>query len=163
MRGKRWSAGLAFVLIALVIGFAAWRVAHSSDALECYACKRPIHAHTRTVALVNGHQRLFCCPACALSEHEQENKPLKITQLTSFLTGAALSPSEAFVVRGSNVNMCITTEGIIDADKRSAAAVYDRCAPSIVAFAKVTDAAEFARVHGGKVMPFQEAAAAYAR
>ena len=163
MQHKRWFAGMAVVIVALALGFAAWRSVRISDSAECYACKRLIHAHTRTLAFVKGHSRVFCCPACALSERQQEKEAVKVTQLTSFLTGEALSPTDAYVVRGSSVNMCMTTQEPIDADKRGAAVVYDRCAPSLIAFAGRTEAAEFARTHGGRVMPFQEAAAAYAK
>jgi hypothetical protein len=160
---KRWFTAAAFVSIALAIGFTMWNSAHSSDSAECYACSRRIHAHTRTVAFLKGHSRVFCCPACALSEHQQENTPVRITQLTSFLTGRPISPNGAYLVRGSNVNMCTTTQAIINADKRDAGMVYDRCAPSLIAFASRAEAADFARAHGGTVMPFQEAASALAR
>ena len=83
--------------------------------------------------------------------------------MTSFLTGRPISPNGAYLVRGSNVNMCTTTQAIINADKRDAGMVYDRCAPSLIAFASRAEAADFARAHGGTVMPFQEAASALAR
>jgi nitrous oxide reductase accessory protein NosL len=40
---------------------------------------------------------------------------------------------------------------------------YDRCAPSLIAFGQKSDAAEFARAHGGEVLPFGEVAAAFAK
>jgi hypothetical protein len=140
-----------------------WRSFRSSSANECYACKRPIHAHTRTVALVNGRLEQFCCPACALSEHEQEGKPVRVTQLTSFLTGASLSPDSAYLVKGSDINMCAMSHGMIDADKQTADVHYDRCAPSLLAFAQQSEAADFARQHGGEVLAFKDAAAAFTK
>jgi hypothetical protein len=115
----------------------------------------------RTIALINGKPRVFCCPACALSEHQQEGKPIRITELTAFLTGGKLSPNQAFVVKGSDVNMCARTQELIDADKRPADLRYDRCAPSLLAFALRREAAEFARVHGGEVILFSELASAF--
>jgi hypothetical protein len=113
--------------------------------------------------LVSGRTRLFCCPACALSEHEQEVKPIRVTELTAFLTGAELSPSDAFVVRGSDVNMCARTHELLDQDKRSADVHYDRCAPSMLAFAQRDEAVRFAREHGGEVLPFKEIVAEFSR
>jgi hypothetical protein len=110
--------------------------------------------------MVNGRPRLFCCPACALSQHEQAGKPIQVTQLTSFLDGKSLSPENAYLVKGSDVNVCERTQEHAEEHKRPADLRYDRCAPSLIAFAQRGEALEFAREHGGEVMPFKEAAAA---
>jgi hypothetical protein len=162
--GRRgWFSALVAAILAAALGYAGLKAFHASNAEECYACRRLIHAHSRTVALANGHARHFCCPACALSEHEQEGKPVKVTKLTSFLTGATLLPDSAYVVKGSDVNMCATTHGIITADKRPAAVHFDRCAPSLLAFAQRSEAVAFAREHGGEVLAFQEVSTAFAK
>src|ERR1039457_5751602 len=118
MERRSWFAAVIGVAVLAILGYAGLRTFGYSNADECYACKRPIHAHSKTVAVVNGHRRLFCCPACALSQHEQAGKPVEGTQLTSFPTGKALSPEDAYLVKGSNVNMCERTQGLIDNDKR---------------------------------------------
>src|SRR5437879_3985909 len=161
-RSVRFGA-FAAVLAVLVLGYAGWRSFSNSNGDRCYACNRSIHAHSKTVALVNGHSQRFCCPACALSQHEQTGKPVQITQLTSFLTGKALSPDQAFLVKASDVNMCERTKEVLDADKHAADLRYDRCAPSLLAFAERNDGVEFARRHGGEVLPFSQAAAAFAK
>lgn len=163
MRRKGWITGLAVVVASLALACVGWWEFRPANAEACYACKRSIHAHSKTVASVNGHSRLFCCPACALSEHEQERKPVRITQLTSYLTGASLSPDSAYLVKGSDVNMCVASHEIIDGDKRAADAHYDRCVPSLLAFAQRSEAADFAREHGGHVLAFKDAAAAFAQ
>jgi len=163
MERRVWLSGLAVVLVIFALGYAGWTTFAHATADECYACKRPIHAHSRTVAVMDGHSRLFCCPACALSEHQQAGKPVRITQLTSFLTSKPLAPDSAFVVKGSEVNMCERTKELITADKRPADLHYDRCAPSLIGFAEKNDAVQFARQHGGEVMAFHEAAAGFAK
>jgi hypothetical protein len=155
--------GLAGVLAALALLYAGWTTFARADADRCYACTRPIHAHSKTVAFTDGRSRLFCCPACALSQRQQTGKPVSITQLTSFLTGKALAPDNAFVVKASDVNMCERTKELTDAGKRPADLRYDRCAPSLIAFAVRNDAVQFAREHGGEVMPFSQAAAAFTK
>ena len=161
MTGRRWFVVLVVVAVAVGLGYAAWHVYGGSQTEQCYACQRVVHAHMRTMAMINGKPRVFCCPACALSEHQQEGKPIRITELTAFLTGGKLSPNQAFVVKGSDVNMCARTQELIDADKRPADLHYDRCAPSLLAFALRREAAEFARVHGGEVILFSELASAF--
>jgi len=158
MHWRSWSGRLLFILVWAAFAYTGWSTYHHPSLDECYACKRPIHAHSRTVASVNGHQRVFCCPACALSQHEQTGKPVAITQLTSFLTGKALSPDQAYIVRGSRVNMCERTQKGIDADKQPVDLRYDRCAPSLIAFAERDQAIQFTREHGGEVRPFSEIA-----
>jgi hypothetical protein len=158
-----WLGAFVGVLVLAILGYAGWRTFGYSNPGECYACKRPIHAHTKTQAVANGHARLFCCPACALSLHEQAGKAVQVTRLTSFLNGKALAPENAYVVRGSNVNMCERTHELMQEDKRPADLRYDRCSPSLIAFAQRGEALEFARDHGGEVLPFKEAAAAFVK
>ena len=98
-----------------------------------------------------------------LAQHQQMGKPVQITQVTSFTTGKAISPGSAYVVQGSSVNMCETKHEVMDADKRPADLRYDRCAPSLIAFAQRDEAVEFAREHGGDVKPFTELTAAMAK
>lgn len=162
MGNRPWFAWAVCLFVALGIGYAGW-TAFSRPDEQCYACNRPIHAHSKTVATIGGKSRLFCCPACALSQHEQAGKPVAITALTSYSTGKALSPDRAYVVRGSNVNMCETKREIIGQDNRPADLRYDRCAPSLIAFGSREEAAAFTREHGGEVRPFREIAAAFAK
>ena len=161
MRVGRVVARVAVIAIAIGLGYVAINAYRRAQPLECYACKRPIHAHSRAVAVVGGHARVFCCPACALSEERQEGKPIDVKELTAFLTGEKLLPDNSYVVRGSDVNMCARTHELLDADKRAADIHYDRCAPSLLAFRAKAEAVEFSRQHGGAVQTFSEAAAEF--
>jgi hypothetical protein len=86
----------------------------------------------------------------------QEGKPIRVTELTAFLSGAKLLPDHAFIVKGSDVNMCARSHEMMSADKREASIHFDRCSPSLIAFGERSEAAEFARQHGGEVAPFSE-------
>ncbi len=154
MTGRRWLAAAALAVACTGLAYIAFTAYRGSQPEECYACQRPIHAHTRTIAIERGKPTVFCCPACALSEHEQEGNPIRVTQLTAFLTGAKLSPDHAFIVEGSDTNLCARTHGLMDMDKRPADVRFDRCSPSLLAFAQRSEAVEFAREHGGEVAPF---------
>ena len=162
-RARQFAVFAIVAVVFLAAGYAGWRVYQRTQPEQCYACQRPIHAHSRTVATDKGGTRLFCCPACALSEQRQEGKTVRVRELTAFLSGAKLSPDDAYVVKGSDVNMCAQAHEMIDADKRPADVHYDRCAPSLLAFAKEGEAIQFAREHGGTVLPFREVAASYAK
>jgi len=163
MTGKHWLAILLVTAVVAGLGYAGLRVYRDSQSESCYACQRPVHAHMRTVAISHGKPRVFCCPACALAEREQEGKPIRIIELTDFQTGAKLSPAVAFVVKGSDVNMCARTHELMDADKRAADVAYDRCAPSLLAFGNQSDAVHFTRAHGGEVLKFTAVVGALSR
>ena len=163
MQTGRYLAAAAALAIAIglgVIGVTAYRRAQPE---VCHACRRPIHMHSRTVAQVGGEARTFCCPACAFSEQQQEGKTIRVTELTAFATGAKLAPDNAWVVRGSDINMCAQTHELLDSEKRAAEVLYDRCAPSLLAFPGKAEAVEFSRRHGGEVLPFAAAVAALRR
>ena len=106
---------------------------------------------------------LFCCPACALTAHDQNGKAVRVVELTDYETNAALSPDRAYVVRGSDVNPCAQSDGPVGPDKQPTVVHFDRCSPSLLAFATGQSAASFAREHGGEVFSFSDFAAAYSR
>jgi hypothetical protein len=137
---------IAGVALVILLGILLLELRGTSEV--CYVCQRPLHAHSKTVAVAGGRARLFCCPACALSQHA------KVTRLTSFATSAPLAPGNAWAVRGSDVNMCVRAQELIGANKRAADLRYDRCLPGILAFARREEAAQFASEHGGEVLRF---------
>lgn len=163
MAPRHWAVGLVMAAIVAGLVFMGYEAYARPNADLCFACRRMVHPEMRTIAVVNGHARIFCCPACALSEHEQVGRPVRVTEVTGFLTGARLAPDNTFVVRGSDVNMCARKRELLDADKRRAGMQYDRCLPSMLAFRMRSDAEEFAREHGGEVLPFRRIVSAYVR
>jgi hypothetical protein len=153
---------LLSVLLLSGIAYAAWRFVHSRDARMCTACQRPIHGNSRTLALVEGQKRSYCCPACALSEHVQSGKPVEVISLTDHVTGKPVEPATAYLVYGSSHNSCTHhVQQKASSDKRPLEAHFDRCSPSILAFATRELAAAFARENGGRVLPFGELGAKF--
>jgi hypothetical protein len=112
----------------------------------------------RTVAIFEGRQEAFCCPACALTEHRQTGRAVRVVRFTDFDTGAAVPPERAFLVRDSDLNMCAHRHVMMGADKHASGEHFDRCSPSIVAFASDEAAARFVDAHGGRVVRFPELA-----
>lgn len=146
-------AGLAFVLIfAAGLGYAAWRMAAGPPV--CRACGRAVHAEMRTVALLGGKREVFCCPSCARSAAAQAHRRIQFERLSDYLTGRPLDPAGAFTVTGSDVIPCVRTRQIIDREARAMPMEFDRCAPSIIAFADRNSAEQFAAQHGGAVSKF---------
>jgi hypothetical protein len=152
---------LAVLLSVGLAGYAGWSYVQQRSSHFCNACQRPVHATSRTIAVSSGGSNAtYCCPACALSEHQQTAKPLQLVELTDYLTGRPLPPAQAFLVRNSDVNSCRHDEAApITANKRPLHVHYDRCSPSILSFTDRAAATRFAAQHGGQVLPSSELAA----
>jgi len=152
--------GLCIVLaLALGLGYAAWRMKSTSQVAACEVCSRAIHADMRTVALVGDRREVFCCPSCALSAGAQTHKPVRFEQLADYQTGHPLRPADAFAVKGSDVIPCVHTHQMLNRDGQPVPMEFDRCSPSIIAFADRTSAARFASEHGGQTGAFLQSVA----
>ena len=158
-----WFGAAVVLAVVLGLGYAGWRISRFSEPQVCQVCNRPIHAHSRTVGLVGDRRELFCCPACASTTHDQDGRPVRIVELTDYETGSPLSPSQAYIVRGSDVNTCAQQHGPVGPDKQPTHIHFDRCSPSLLAFAGREAAARFAKEHGGDLLSFSELAASYSR
>lgn len=152
---------LLVVGIAGVLGYTAYRYVKSRDRAVCPACVREIHPHSRTVAAAGGGTIQYCCPACALRQRSQSGNPLRIVELTNHPDGTPLEPADAAVVVGSDVNPCLSHEPAVGQDSQPMNLSFDRCEPSILAFATRDGAESFARVHGGRVMTFRALSAEF--
>ena len=153
---------LVFAVLLAGAGYVGWKYVQQRHTHACAACLRPVHANTRTVAKVGAKSASYCCPACALSVHQQSRVPVEVVELTDHETGARLRPEEAFLVRGSDVNSCARhMEALIQQDKRPMEAHYDRCAPSLLAFSRRDSAAAFIREHGGQILRYENVAAMF--
>lgn len=151
--------GIAMIAATVLVG---WRIYHDRANESCKACSRAVHAHMRTLAMVDGQRANYCCPACALSDHQQSGKPVEITELTDFQTNAALEPSHAFIVRNSDLNPCLEhRHPAVGEGGQPLEAHFDRCAPSVLSFRDRESANAFARNHGGNVSRFADFAAQF--
>ncbi len=143
------------VLVGIGVGllYVAWRLTSTTAEAVCEVCNRPVHMETRTVALIGGEREVFCCPTCAVHAAQQAGNELEFVKFTDYATGWPVEPKDAFLVRGSDVNPCLAHEPevLTDMEKQPAAITFDRCAPSILAFATREAAEDFIREHGGEL------------
>jgi hypothetical protein len=119
-------------------------------------CKRDLHKHTRTVAIVDRNREAFCCPTCAFAARTQGRAAVRIVELSDYNTHTPLNPESAVIVRDSDHNPCMQQHSMIDHTKHPQQVTYDRCSPSIIAFASRAAAERFQAQHGGKVIAFTE-------
>ena len=149
-------ASIVAILVLAAVGYAAWHFVKQRSAQSCKACARPVHSHMKTVAIVDGKRTVYCCPACALSEHQQSGKPVQVVELTDYLSSGPLKPETSFVVRNSDVNPCLQHHPAVGENSQPLEAHFDRCTPSVLVFQDQKSAAAFASKHGGQVVSFSD-------
>ena len=162
MRERTLPLVLLFAVLLAGAGYAGWKYVQERESHACAACLRPVHENTRTVATIGGKRSDYCCPACALSQHQQAKVSVEVVQLTDHDSGVRLDPARSFLVRGSDVNSCSRhMSAMVHHDKRPMEAHYDRCAPSLVAFGSRDAAASFIQQHGGQILRYENVAAMF--
>lgn len=161
MSRKRF-VGVTFgILLLSGLGYSTFRLVGQREGQSCKACGRPVHSHSRTVARIDGNRGVYCCPACALSEHQQAGTPIEVVELTDYATSQSLDPRKAWVVRNSDVNPCLRHDAVLSPDKQPLHSHFDRCAPSMLAFGSSSAAQSFVREHGGQVVAFSDLASTF--
>lgn len=142
------AAGLALVVGALLGG---WYVLRQQAPAFCEISGRPIHGNMHTVAWVNGERLHACCPRCPLTLASQAEKKVQLLEVTDFATGKRLRPGGAYFVEGSQVHACSGPRVKRDEASTPFVQLFDRCEPSLLAFADEQVARDFVVQNGGAV------------
>ena len=140
----------AFVLLALAAG-GYWLLRRTEPDI-CRICQREIHAQSRAIVEMDGKRERVCCVRCELTLEVQQHKPVRLMEVTDYASTKPLSPAAAYFVEGSRIVLCEKHEPLLDETKQPHPRVFDRCEPSLYAFARREDAEAFARENGGFVL-----------
>ncbi len=146
---------MSIVVLALFATAGYWLLQRSSPT-ECKVCRREIHAAARAVIEVDGKREAVCCVRCAMTLDEQEQKPVRLVEVTDYVRRTALAPKDAFYVEGSRIVLCRSHEAHVDEAKHPQARIFDRCEPSVYAFSRREEADAFAAENGGVVLRLGE-------
>jgi hypothetical protein len=151
---KRYSPALTGLVL---LGLGAWlfylvqsgRIAKGSPV--CSVCQRPLHqAQVFVVVSENGPERRTCCPRCGLRfTIESGAKPF---QATDFSNGKLIDAQGAYYLEGSDLMQCCTSTTMRTDTGIICEMHYDRCMPSLVAFANVKEAQAYQQEHGGHLI-----------
>jgi nitrous oxide reductase accessory protein NosL len=90
---------------------------------------------------------------------EAMEQPARSLEATDFATGHWIDAMKATFVSGSDMKGCAMPSAQRDAQGCCMYVAYDRCLPSLVAFADKPAAVEFQKQHGGDVQSFAELSA----
>jgi hypothetical protein len=91
---------------------------------------------------------------------ESNGKP---SQATDFSNGKLINAESAFYLEGSDLMQCCTSTTMRTDSGTICEMHYDRCMPSLVAFANLQDAQSYQQEHGGRVIELAEARASVAQ
>jgi hypothetical protein len=118
---------------------------------HCAVCDRAeCQAVAFRVTLPAGRKVETCCARCGL-HYLNANSAATRAEATDFPTGHWMDAGAAYYVSGSDVHPCASMKTQRDAQGCCVFKGYDRCLPSLVAFANEADARSFARQNGGTV------------
>ena len=149
------TSAIGLVLLGL-LGLGYYRMMVKESEAFCGFCHRPIHAHARVVAEVGGSRRTVCCARCAMTEAFQEKKPVRLIEVTDYVSGKTLKPEEAYFVEESRKVLCDHDAAMFDETKHPHPLAFDRCSPGAYAFARREDAEAFTQENGGVVLQLNE-------
>lgn len=138
------------VVAAALIGASLW-VLKRQERDICGVCRREIRAQARAVIEVDGKREPVCCARCALTLMRQLGKPVRLVEVTDYASSRPMRPDDAYYVEGSRIILCEKHEPMLDGTKHPYDRAFDRCEPSLYAFARRADAEQFAQEYGGVV------------
>lgn len=153
MRIKSFWRGLTVFVAGVVLVATTWHLINHRRANVCPFSGREIHPQTRTLVNIDGKNYETCCVRCAIIEAQQTGKPLRVLKVADFQTSKLLSPTDAWFVEGSEVNLCMSMSHAAESPGRESVYIrgFDRCTPSTLAFSNERQAREFIAQHGGSL------------
>jgi hypothetical protein len=147
--------GILFVVAAA--GVYGWfRYINHPKPVACGYCLRPLRANLMVTAEIAGKRTQVCCARCAITEANQERKPLRLIEVHDYSTGRAVPPQGAWFVEGSQVMACSHHAMHMDEMKDTQELAFDRCSPSTLAFASRENADAFVAQNGGAILSLSQ-------
>lgn len=110
------------------------------------------------VALASGKRVETCCPRCGLHYLRSTRQSARSIEATDLSTGRWIDATRAVFVEDSDVAACAAMETRRDAQGCCYVKGFDRCLPSLVAFASADAARAFQQQHGGRIVAFDSLA-----
>ena len=148
--------GLAVICLAAMFGYLVWEGRIAGGKPVCEVCKRVIQAGTSfRIARPDGSMRAVCCPRCGLASVIQNGG--RALDAVDFTTKKRIGAGEAIYLEGSDIMECCMSTGFRSDEGAYQKMAYDRCMPSLLAFARREDAETVRQEHGGRIISFEEA------
>ena len=126
MNSRRTVLTVIFLVVAGagVIGWLRF-VVHPTP-VACRYCNRPLHTNSMVTAEIAGKRTQACCARCAISEANQQHKPIRLIEVHDYRTGKGILPANAWFVEGSRVIVCEHGMANMGEHKNMPDMVFDR-------------------------------------
>jgi hypothetical protein len=148
--------GLAVICLAALLGYLVWTGRIAGGKPICEVCKRVLRTETSfRIARPDGSMKTVCCPRCGLAAVIQNGG--RVLDAVDFATKKRVGAAEAIYLEGSDIMECCTATGFRSDEGAFQKMQYDRCMPSLLAFARREDAEMVRLKHGGNILSFDEA------
>lgn len=148
---------MAVGLAGAVAGPRVWQWWTAQPHGHCPICQRHEHGDSGVKLQAEGEGIIdACCLSCALSYGRQTSKAVTILSVTNHETGKPLQPDSATFVVGSDISPCTHDAQQLRLEGEAVPVQWDRCLPSILAFASAASADTFHVQHGGTLRSFRE-------
>jgi len=123
---------------------------------RCSLSGRTIHRGMGVRIQAEGHgPSRACCLRCVTAYSEQTGKSVRVRSVTDYVGHAQVAPEKAFYVVDSHVTPCAGPRAEVTENRQQMPLRnWDRCVPSIIAFARRQDALEFQAQEGGTIESF---------
>ncbi|MGH9868709.1 MAG: hypothetical protein ACREAA_11175 [Candidatus Polarisedimenticolia bacterium] len=136
---------LSLCLLAMLVACHTERVCDVCGRDECAGLAFRIE-------YADGGAQETCCPRCGSHALAEAGGRVPARLLArDFATGKPVDAHAARYVEGSDVEHCRTMN-----EQRRQELHYDRCLPSLIAFASEEQALSFVREHGGRLRTFED-------
>jgi hypothetical protein len=154
--------GFAVVCVAALLGYYVWAGKIAGGKPVCEVCKRVIHTETSfKIVHPDGSMKAVCCPRCGLAAVIQNGG--RALEAVDFTSKKSIPAAEAIYLEGSDIMECCSDTGFRSNEGAYQEIEYDRCMPSLLAFARREDAEIVRLKHGGRIISFEEARQSVAR
>jgi len=148
--------GLAVICVTALLGYYVWVGKIAGGKPTCEVCKRVIHTETSfKIVQADGSMKATCCPRCGLAAIIQNGG--RALEAVDFSSKKRIGAAEAIYLEGSDIMECCTDTGFRSDQGAFQQMEYDRCMPSLLAFARREDAEMVQQKHGGQIISFEEA------
>jgi hypothetical protein len=156
MRTKIFIAMVFAVALVMFALGGAWYLTHERRPEYCQLSGRMIQPHMLAVVRVKGKKFYTCCARCALTYQEQTGDHAEILEVTDFASGWLIDARKAWFVDGSRVEPCCPPAISREDGHTPYVRLFDRCSPSLVAFASQHQAKAFIEKNGGALTTLNE-------
>jgi hypothetical protein len=154
--------GLAVICLAALLAYFVWEGRIAGGKPVCEVCKRIIHTETSfRILRPDGSMKAVCCPRCGLAAVIQNGG--RVLEAVDYSSKKRIQAAEAIYLEGSDIMECCSSTGFRSDEAAYREMDYDRCMPSLLAFARREDAEIVQQKHGGRIISFEEARQSVAR